>query len=370
MLKMTIFQKLLIGIIAMLMLIATISFISIVSINELENTSKFMLEESREQNIFQRLKLSVQQLVMPPNDYLIHGNKVEIRHFKQLLSIVQTQIDECREIIGHPLEQKGVDEFENSLIAVESLAVEIFKLENPIGNSEGAIKMEEMDAITNEAIINLDKLLTLASLEISEYINANQKTSIRATKINIFIGLFIAICLVVGGFFYVKEITKPIKNLSQTAQKISLGDLSAKANVNIGVHDEIDDFAKSFNNMIGILAKTTVSRDYFNNILNRMVDTLIITDTTGKITLVNQATIDLLEYTEEEIIGQSIEKILFRNGGNEVLNNIDIPTKLNEESVQNVYNTYYSKSNKAIPVSFSRSFMYDSNNKKMGISKQ
>ena len=365
--KMTIFQKLLIGIIAMLLLNATIAFVAIISVNELEKTAKTMLEESREQSSFQNLKLNVQQLIMPANDYLVHGNKIELQNFEQLLSLVQTQIAECRKLIGHPLEKKAIDAFENSIITVESLALEIFKLENPIGNAEGSIKMEEMDAVTNEAIINVDELLTIASIEMTTYINTNQATNIRATRIIIIVGLFIAVCLVVGGFFYVKEITKPIENLSQTAQKISLGDLSAKADVNTRTHDEIEDFAKSFNNMIGVLAKTTVSRDYFNNILNRMVDTLIITDTTGKITIINQAAIDLLEYSEEDIIGQSIDKILSRKNGNEILNNFDSLTKSNEESVQNVYNTYYSKSNKVIPVSFSRSFMYDNKDKFMGI---
>jgi len=181
------------------------------------------------------------------------------------------------------------------------------------------------------------------------------------------VGLFIALCLVVGGFFYVKEITKPIKHLAQTAQKISSGDLSAKADVKTRTRDEIDDYTKSFNNMIGVLEKTTVSRDYFNNILNRMVDTLIITEANGKIAIVNQATLDLLDYTEEEIIGQSIDKILSRESGEEILNSSNTYINVEEESVQNIFNTYYSKSGKAIPVSFSRSIMHDNENKISGM---
>jgi PAS domain S-box-containing protein len=260
-----------------------------------------------------------------------------------------------------------LDEFENSLNEVVFLASKILDLESPIGSPEGAIMMEEMDAIANEAIIKIDELLIETSMEMARYINSNQATNIRATRIIIIIGLFIAFSLIVGGFFYVKEIIKPLKHLSQTAEKISSGDLTAKAAVTTRTRDEIDDFARSFNNMIGVLEKTTVSRDYFNNILNRMVDTLIITDTTGKIKIVNKAAIDLLEYTEEEFIGLTMEKILPRESGNEVLDNNDITKKLKEQTVQNVYNTYYTKSNKAIPVSFSQSIMYDDKNKMMGI---
>lgn len=363
--KLTIFQKLLIGIFAMLILTTIIAFISIVSINELEKTSFVMLEESQEQSSFQKLKLNVQQLLMPANDYLVHGNKVEQNNFNQLLSMVYAQIDECRELIGHPMEKRALDEFEKSLVFIESLAVDILKLENPIGNLEGAIKMEEMDAVTNDAINEIDELLIIASIEMTKYINTNQAIIIRATRIIIGIGLFIAICLVVGGYLYVKHITQPIKHLEQAAQKISLGDLSAKAEVKSGTQDEIDTFAKSFNDMIGILEKTTVSRDYFSKILNRMVDTLIITDTDFKITIVNSATLKLLEYTEDEIIGKPIEMILSRENNNGILDKAEGSIKL-DESVQNVYNTYYSKSGKAIPVSFSRSLIYDDENNVSG----
>lgn len=366
-LKITIFQKLLIGIFAMLMLNTIIAFVGIISINELENSANDMLKESKEQSAFQKLKLNFDQLLMPANDYLVHGNKVEFTNFDQLLLIVQEQISECREFGKHPREHFYLNEFESRLNEVKSLVSNIFELKNPIGNPEGAIMMEEMDAITDNAIIEIEEIIIQESLEMTEYIKTNQATNIRATRIIIIIGFSIAICLVVGGYFYVREITRPIKHLARTAQKISLGDLSAKAEIQSTTSDEIADFAKSFNSMIGVLEKTTVSRDYFDNILNRMVDTLIITDPDSNITIVNQAALDLLEYTEEEIIGQPFEMILSKENSKEAINTIDFSAKIEAESVQNVYNTYYSKSGRIIPVSFSRSFMYDNENNKSGM---
>lgn len=367
MIKMTIFQRLLIGIIAIFMLNALIAFVGIMSVNLLDNNSKTILEESKQRSALQKLKLNFLQLNMPANDYLIHGNKVEIINFEEFDSIVKSQIVICKKYIGVHFNQPFLNGLENSFKEVRNLSKEIFELENPIGNAEGAIIMEDLDAITNNVVNDLNELLTIKSMEMNKYLSTNQVTNINATRVIIIVGLFLSVCLFVGGFFYVKEITQPIKHLSKMAQKISLGDLSIKADVNTRTQDEIDDFSKSFNTMIDILEKTTVPRSYFNNILNRMVDTLIITDFTGKIKIVNQATIDLLEYTEEELIGQPIKKILSRNRENEVLNTNDITPILEEESVQNVYNTYYTKSDKAIPVSFSRSFMYDKKKKIKGI---
>ena len=365
--KITIFQRLLIGIIAVLMLISIISFVGIMSINKLEKTSKIMLDKSKQQYALQNLKLNFQQLLMPANDFLIHGDKVEYINFKRLNSIVKAQFIECKKYNGTLFEQKFFNNLESNINKVESLSLAIFKLENPIGNPEGSILMEEMEAISNKAINEISELLIIESIEIEQYINTNQATNIRATRYIVIIGLFIAISLVVGGFFYVNEIVMPLKSLSQTAKKVSLGDLSVKSDITTSTRDEINDFAKSFNNMIGILEKTTVSRDYFNNILNRMIDTLIITDTKGKITIVNQAAINLLEYTEEEIIGQPIKIILSGKNENEILNTNGITTELKEKPVQNIYNTYYTKSDKVIPVTFSKAFMYDNENKIMGV---
>lgn len=166
--KMTIFQKLLIGIFAMLMLNTLIAFVSIVSINDLEKTANNILEESIEHSIFEKLKLNFQQLLMPANDYLVHGNTVELINFDQLLSTVQTQLYECKEIIEHPREDAILYEFESSLNEVKFLALKILKLENPIGSPEGAIMMEEMDAITNDAINEIDELLITKSTEMPD----------------------------------------------------------------------------------------------------------------------------------------------------------------------------------------------------------
>jgi len=170
----------------------------------------------------------------------------------------------------------------------------------------------------------------------------------------------------IGGFFYVREITKPLLKIKLTTQKISSGESFTKAEVK--THDEIEDLANSFNQMIGVLEKTTVNRKYFNNILNRMEDSLIITDSHDNIKIVNQATLDLLGYTEEEIIGKSINIVIPEKGSNEVnLKCNDFKKFKDQDHVSNVYNTYSSKESRPIPVSFSRSIMYDKKNEILGM---
>lgn len=65
------------------------------------------------------------------------------------------------------------------------------------------------------------------------------------------------------------------------------------------------------------LQETTISKDFFNNTIQSMMNTLMVISPIGTIQLANQATLDLLEYEESEIIGMHykdifVEKEFFR----------------------------------------------------------
>ena len=60
--------------------------------------------------------------------------------------------------------------------------------------------------------------------------------------------------------------------------------------------DEVGTLWTSFQRMTKSLRETTVSKDYLDNILRSMVDSVLVLDTDGTIKTVNQATLDLLGY--------------------------------------------------------------------------
>lgn len=364
--KITIWGKLFVGIIAIIVLIALIAIEGMNSINKLGNLSNEMLNKSMANNNVRNLKSNLEKLIMPPNDYLIHGNRIEFENYEKSLADVKAQLNEYSVTTHHNIEKLPPNELVFILGEVEALALEIFKLEEPIGNRYGADLMEKMDSIIDQATLQIDDILIAEQEDLDKNILRTHYTYVKYTRIIILVGLTIVFSLFFGGFFYVREITKPLHHLAQTAQKVSSGNLSAKAKIK--THDEIEDLANSFNTMIGVLEKTTVSREYFNNILNRMEDSLIITDADDNIKIVNQATLDLLEYKEDEIIGKSIGMVVSEKGSNEICEKSDAIKKLlNKEHVNNVYNTYYSKDLKPIPISFSRSIMYDNDKEISGM---
>ncbi|MEW6558547.1 MAG: PAS domain S-box protein, partial [Elusimicrobiota bacterium] len=129
--------------------------------------------------------------------------------------------------------------------------------------------------------------------------------------------------------------------------------------------DELGEFANSFNKMTENLSKVTVSKDYVDNIIKSMIDTLIVTDPNGNIRTVNKATEELLGYKEDELIGKPV-RILFAE--EETLSKGTKWEKLlNEGSVRNYEMTYRTKNGENIPVTFSGSVMKDKDGNLVGI---
>ncbi len=164
---------------------------------------------------------------------------------------------------------------------------------------------------------------------------------------------------IAGAFYFIgKILTLPIETLTRTVQAVAQGDFSARARVTTS--DEVGILATSFNKMVEDLEKTTVSKEYVDNIMESMTDTLVVVDADAKIKTVNIATCELLGYEREELLGKPIETILeskdiFRD-----------KTKLEElfdiGRVVNYETEYTTEEGGRIPILFSSSVMKDKDN--------
>jgi len=154
--------------------------------------------------------------------------------------------------------------------------------------------------------------------------------------------------------FTVKHFTRPIKDLIIGSALIGKGDLAHR--VKITSQDELGQFAHSFNSMAEELEKTTVSKDYVDNIIASMIDALIVVDPEARISTVNKATCEILGYDEEELIGSPVE-IIFAD---------DVPLRgeklerlIKQGKLINYETNFKTKDGKEIPVLFSASVTKD-----------
>ncbi len=182
------------------------------------------------------------------------------------------------------------------------------------------------------------------------------------------IGVATAILLVLGLIFGVvvsvittRSITKPVIKLVGATRAVARGDLFAR--VKIDSHDELGDLGASFNRMTEDLQQTTVSRNYFDNMVRSMTDTLIVVSPEGRIEAVNPATCALLGYEEYELAGEPLGKILADHDP-ALLSQLNTPTA---DGVRNVEKTYISREGRNIPVLFSASVMRFEDGETQGI---
>ncbi len=149
-----------------------------------------------------------------------------------------------------------------------------------------------------------------------------------------------------------KKITRPILLLRHATDKISKGDLATRAEVLSC--DELGQLADSFNSMTDNLQETTVSRNYVDGIIDNMMDCLIVVSDEGKIQTVNQAALDLLCYTNGELLNEPLEKIFEEKFS---FNKLIVNHLLKDESTGIVEKKLLTRDGRKIPVLFSASLM-------------
>lgn len=157
-------------------------------------------------------------------------------------------------------------------------------------------------------------------------------------------------------------ITSPLYKLTRAAKAITRGKMNQI--VDIKSQDEVGRMVQTFNYMIRSLKDTTVSRDYFDTVINSMVESLIVLNSEGKIATVNSATCTMLGYLPDELIDQPITAIL-------QLDTIPADFKFFEgelhQFIRDCELFYRTKNEQQIPVLFSASPMANHDGEKTGI---
>ena len=94
------------------------------------------------------------------------------------------------------------------------------------------------------------------------------------------------------------------------------------------------------------------TNDYLQNVIDSMVSSLIVTDAQGLIQTANHATLELLGYAAEELLGQPLSKINIENDASDRFDAVSLASNetLTREEVK-----YKTKSGDVVPVLFSRS---------------
>jgi PAS domain S-box-containing protein len=106
------------------------------------------------------------------------------------------------------------------------------------------------------------------------------------------------------------------------------------------------------------LLSTSISKRYVDNIFDSMEVSLVVVTPQGRISKVNQAACKLLEYEEQELLGQDFNLVLSRNGGTSVIDEAILELCAGNQ-VLAVETAYIARGGNSVAVSFSASAMLD-----------
>ena len=177
------------------------------------------------------------------------------------------------------------------------------------------------------------------------------------------IGLVTTIIGGVIAYFLAAFISSPIKEITDATEKVANGDLITR--LTIKRNDEIGALANSFNKMTEDLRRTTISKDYVDNIIGSMNDTLVVVDPNAKISSVNKATCDLLGYKEDELIGRDINRIVTRE--EKIFKDSGFQRLLGGETIVNHEIDYVTSNGKRVPMLFSAAVLRNKEGKTEGV---
>jgi PAS domain S-box-containing protein len=140
--------------------------------------------------------------------------------------------------------------------------------------------------------------------------STRQQDSLRSWSLRVAAPMAVLFLFLILAVQYVllRRLFDPLQELMAFTRQVGQGDLSRKAPV--ARPDEVGRLAQAFNGMLQDLGNKTVSKNYVDNIIRSIGESLIVTDAGGAIRMVNQATLAMLGYSQDEMTGKPPAMVL------------------------------------------------------------
>mgnify|MGYP005838458923 CR=1 FL=1 len=299
-------RKLLIGVAILISLIFSMLIGSQIMVRFFEKSSEKLIIEYHELYSLQEYKLTMNELLILSDEINNKGHLDQKNDFLKSLNTLTEKYNTSKEVLTKEHEGSLLEELDDITNSISQTGI---KLLDSKTSDDFYINQTTQKQITL-GVKKVDMLIGETKEEIEEYERKIRTVTLHGTITVLTFGILLILILSIGGFAFVKSLTKPIQELVLATEIISSGD--RKSRVSVSSNDEFKLLANSFNSMLDALDQSTVSEEYFKNIVNSLFGALIVIDNDMRIKYVNAITINLLEYQESELLGKSI-MILFEN---------------------------------------------------------
>ncbi|MFH0940724.1 MAG: ATP-binding protein [Candidatus Omnitrophota bacterium] len=175
--------------------------------------------------------------------------------------------------------------------------------ERIVRDSEGKYYFLGFSKLQKSALSAQEDSYVYSLLEASKAMGVLKAT---VTKL-FFICVIVALFLCFAVFLISKKVVSPLLAFQGGFALVNKGVFDRPIVINTG--DEFESLSSEFNRMLENLRNSTISKDYFDQIIQSMSDVLFVVDPYGAIDLVNKRACALLGYEEKELKGKEAIQI-------------------------------------------------------------
>jgi len=178
-------------------------------------------------------------------------------------------------------------------------------------------KVDRAQILTSKEALEETEMLFLSEVNAQllrqhQFIATNQmvlEASLNAAKEKLAWLAISGVLILLMALLYLRRmLVTPIQTLIEMTREVGAGNLSAS--VHVKGKNEFAELANALNSMVKQLDKTTVTHEYFEQVLHYMPGILVVVGRQGNIERINRGCEQLLGYAQDELIGQPFQKLM------------------------------------------------------------
>lgn len=312
-------KKLTLTVTAMLLLILIIiAGVRIITILFRDNTDKLILEY-HELNTLQETKMALSKMEIVFSNLNYSEEAISSNKLMDLSQELLESIEKCHYVITKAHNLKLLAELDTLTVGMDHIIKSLLRVKDK------DLILDSMRTEITKGLNIADVLILETQNEIDYYERRSRIAILHGSFTIVFVGITAMLIILFGGIWYARNFTRPIRALVTATNSISAGDRNFR--VSIDSQEEFRRLAVSFNSMLDIIDRTTVSEVYLKSIIDNLFGALVVTDRQCNIRSINNATLELLGYNETELIGKPLMVLFnkdFQNQPQPVTEKIDL----------------------------------------------
>jgi len=233
----------------MLLPLAVLGITSYLSINRvIDSVYSVVHDPYSELELTARTEVAVLNALMPPNDYLVHGEHIERSNFDRLSTEVEKAFDDLTRDAGIEHNSDGsMHQARRNWDKGKQMAIDLLSIEKPVGDRNAAAAMERMDLQFEKILNELKAVKRLAREEANRQLQAAERVRQQSIFESIFVFVIGLVISIGAAWLLMRTVVDPIQNLHRTVQQFGRGQLSQRVEMNR--QDELGRLAEAFNDM-------------------------------------------------------------------------------------------------------------------------